>query len=124
MALVESDRQAVCAILRQQSQRRELAERRVRNRRSYPLTEVVAPYQGSTVPKTAEFREVLCQDISSGGIAFYWPEAPEFEHVVVGLGAEPKLYLTARVAHSGPCADRSLGHLVGCRFLGRVDVSD
>lgn len=122
MALVEADRQAVCAILRQRSERRGAQERRSRNRRDYPVIEIVAPYRGCTVPRRSEFCEVVCQDISSGGVAFCWPTAPDFEHLVIGLGEEPKLYLTARVAHFGPCADRALGFLVGCRFLGRVSV--
>jgi len=98
-------------------------ERREARRYSYSVTQLVAPFDGTTTPKKSAFQEVRCHDVSTKGIAFFQHEPPDFEHVVIGLGMSPKItYLVARVIHTTPCDDPSDGFRIGCQFVGRVGI--
>ena len=101
------------------------AERRQRARRSYPTVQSIAPYRNDTLPLKEHFRQVQCQDLSTNGIAFFAEVPPSYDRLVVALAsAFDVIYLTAAVAHykqvgpegQPPC------YLIGCRFLGRVQI--
>ena len=98
------------------------AERRIRQRRSYPTVQMVAPYQEGRLPSREMFRQVACYDLSTGGMAYYAKTPPATDRIVVALASQAEtLYLTAAVCHSRPVEPSgSSRFLVGCRFLGRV----
>ena len=99
-------------------------DRRNQPRRPFRTNQFIAPCASGELPTREMFRQVPCHDISSGGFSFLLPEPPEFRNIVVALGAPPKVtYLAALVVHtrvhnSGPVPM----YLVGCRFIGRVEL--
>jgi hypothetical protein len=94
-------------------------ERRKSPRQRFPVKQMVAPFHRK-MPKVEQFVAVSCRDLSTSGVAFYWPQVPDFSKVIVGLGTGSTLtYLGARVVRHeeyGP-AGRVL---VGCEFVDRV----
>jgi hypothetical protein len=103
------------------------AERRQRARRSYPTVQSIAPYINDNLPLREHFRQVQCQDLSTNGIAYFSDVPPTYDRLVVALAsAFDVIYLTAAVAHykeigpegQAPC------YLIGCRFLGRVQINN
>jgi hypothetical protein len=101
------------------------ADRRQRARRSYPTVQSIAPYRNENLPLRDHFRQVQCQDLSTNGIAFFSDVPPSYDRLVVALAsAFDVIYLTAAVAHYkqvGP-AGQPPCYLIGCRFLGRVQI--
>jgi hypothetical protein len=97
-------------------------ERRTRLRQSYPTVQMIAPYRNGVLPQREDFRPVQCQDLSTGGFSFYFPDLPDFDRLVVALSTSTQsIHLTAAVAHSkATTTSEGTLHLVGCRFLGRV----
>ena len=99
-------------------------ERRASRRFAYSVVQAVAPYDGKQLPTTAMFRQVQCHDLSTGGIAFVWPQAPDFQQVVVKLAAAQRvLHVVARVVCHRPLDESNRRFLVGCMFLDRVRIS-
>ncbi len=99
------------------------AERRRARRYSYPATQLLAPYDHGGLPTADQFREVRCQDISTGGIAFYWPTEPDFDDLVIQLGTRRSpIFVTARVTSMRPSGEPTGELLIGCQFTGRVQV--
>lgn len=96
-------------------------ERRGGERRAYSCQQLLAPYDGWTLPRQAEFRLVQCQDISPSGFSFISKRRPEYEHLVVALGAVPFTFFAAQVMHAKTiAATPGQPYLVGCRFLNRL----
>lgn len=99
------------------------SERRRSRRYSYPATQLLAPYVRGALPAASEFREVQCQDISSGGVAFAWPVEPDFDDVVIQLGLpRSPMFVTARITSVRAPSEPSGHFLIGCQFTGRVQV--
>jgi PAS domain S-box-containing protein len=71
-------------------------EQRSSPRRAYQYRQLIAPLCGEAMPGREEFQEVVCEDISAGGISFYLPTAPEFTNLVVALGKPPMLTYSPR----------------------------
>jgi hypothetical protein len=90
-------------------------------RHPYNTAQWVAPCFGHTPPERHEFRQVRCRDISTSGISFYWPTPPDYDRVVVRLGAGPNaIEVTARVVRFEPVDGGSgAAYVVGCQFTGR-----
>ncbi len=99
-------------------------ERRGRPRQAYRYGQLIAPIHGSLLPMKQEFFEVVCENISAGGILFYLAATPEFKDLVVALGKPPfPMYIAARVAWvMEKMSDGKPVYQVGCRFIGRVPV--
>lgn len=96
-------------------------ERRQSARQFFPLRQKVAPFYRK-MPKAEQFVAVSCHDLSTSGIAFFWPGLPDFSKVIVALGKESRLtYLGARVVRHEECGpgDRVL---IGCEFVDRIGV--
>ena len=76
------------------------------------------------MPSPRDFFEVDCRDISASGIAFVLDRSPSFESLVVALGRPPSVkHFTTRVVRVAQMEqDGRTRYLVGCRFLGRVQV--
>ncbi len=97
-------------------------EMRSSPRRTYQYRQLIAPLIGDRLPPRNRFFEVVCEDISAGGIAFYLDTPPDFKRVVVGLGQAPQLtFFTANIARvTEKEVDGRRQFLVGCRFTGRI----
>ena len=68
-----------------------------------------------------DFQLVRCHDLSTSGISFYWPTAPNFDHVIVAL-ASPKgtTRVLAHVVFNGQQPGEPGEYLIGCRFVRRL----
>ncbi len=97
-------------------------EMRSSPRRTYQYRQLIAPLLGDRLPARNRFFEVVCEDISAGGISFYLDTPPDFKRVVVGLGQAPQLtFFTADIARVAEKeVDGRRQFLVGCRFTGRI----
>lgn len=97
-------------------------ERRMSFRRPFTFRQHIAPYHGGSLPGKASFRVVECQDISSTGFSFLSTQLPDFDSLVVALGAPPRLtYLQAHIVNRFPVNDGSMPlYRIGCRFAGPV----
>ena len=99
-------------------------ERRLSQRFAYNVVQSAVPYDGKRLPTSDMFRKVQCHDLSTGGMSFVWPHAPEFERVIVKLAAPNRnLYVVARVVSHRQVGDAKRGFLVCCKFLDRVRIS-
>jgi hypothetical protein len=97
------------------------SERRRATRHAYECVQLLAYYDGRNAPAQAEFRNVLCHDLSPGGFSFFADEAPNLPYVIIALGAVPFTFFVARVLRVRPAAaDEGRGYLVGCHFIRRV----
>ncbi|HEX7446093.1 MAG TPA: PilZ domain-containing protein [Pirellulales bacterium] len=95
-------------------------ERRKSYRQRFPVTQLIAPFY-KRMPSRDQFTAVECHDISTGGIAFYWPEAPTFRKAIFGLGERERLTCVAvQVVRHLPRPEEPGQFLVGCEFVERV----
>jgi len=100
-------------------------EKRSSPRRQFKYHQLIAPMYGQELPSPKKFFPVACEDISSGGIAFYLDCVPDFHKVVVALGKPPTLaYFGADVVRYSKkqIGDKTM-YLVGCRFTKRIPSS-
>ena len=96
-------------------------ERRGGDRRVYACPQLLAPYDGWTLPSQADFRLVQCQDISPSGFSFISKQRPEYEHLIIALGTVPFTFFAAQVMHAKTTAAiPGRPYLVGCKFLNRL----
>src|SRR5712671_5097163 len=94
-------------------------ERRGAKRFSFPVVQMMAQYDRTGLPSRDRFQQVRCQDLSSSGISFLWPQIPDFEYIVFGLEtAGPPIHVTARVTSVRPAPNQPGQLLVGCQFTG------
>ena len=97
-------------------------ERRSSPRRTFQYRQWIAPLIGTAMPQRSDFVQVVCDDISAGGISFYLDHPPTFERLLVALGKAPGLtYFAAQVVRIVEKSVRGEKvYLVGCRFTGRA----
>jgi len=90
-------------------------------RRAFPYRQRIAPFEPGKPLATLPFVEVQFEDISAGGVSFYLDYHPDFETVVLALGAGANLhYLTANIVNVTEMARSGKRHFkIGCRFLER-----
>jgi hypothetical protein len=102
------------------------ADRRTAERHTFPCRQWIAVYDARRDDHERNFREVDCQDLSTGGFSFLVPEIPEAEQLCVRLGAPGKfVYLTAQMVSCRPIdTDGGPGFLIGCRFTGRTNGAE
>ena len=106
-------------LLEKQSQK--TTNRRGAERQAFECTQLLAPYDGTTLPNSADFSPVLCHDISPTGFSFFSPQRPDYQLVVVALGDIPFRFFAAevkRITHSNHKDLKRL--LVGCKFVQRL----
>ena len=106
-------------LLEEQSQK--MTNRRGAERQAFECTQLLAPYDGTTLPNSADFLPVLCHDISPTGLSFYAPQRPDYQLVVVALGNIPVRFFAAEVKRITPSNQKdSKRFLVGCKFVQRL----
>lgn len=101
----------------------QFGQRRANERAKYDCVQLIAPYDGYTMPTQAEFRRAHCRDLAPGGFSFFAEQPPETEQLIVALGAVPFSFFIAdvvRVKQSD--VDHTGSYLVGCRFLERLST--
>jgi len=101
--------------------------RRLTIRTEFPYFQLIGPIHNGQLPHADEYREVLCRDISPTGFAFIAQVPPDFQEMVVALGAYPsQLYLTAKIIHVNRHDEQDeQGEdllLVGCEFTSRIHL--
>ncbi len=98
-----------------------MAPARSSPQRTFPYRQRVAKFEPGRAPETLDFTEVQFEDISAGGVSFFLNSRPEFEKVVLALGAAPNLhYIAAQITSVGDLSrDGARLFKIGCRFLDR-----
>lgn len=100
----------------------EAEDRRRQQRRTFPYVQSIAPLANGEPPRSSEFRNVRCRDISGSGFSFVVNEEPTFKNLVVVFGSRPNmLYMKAAVVHvTSHDAGGKTQYVVGCRYEGRM----
>lgn len=105
------------------NEQRELlgADRRTNDRRAYECMQLVAPYDGESLPAQEAFRQERCNDLSSSGFSFVTGRRPATSKIVVALGQVPFLFFVAEIVRVHEVeSEYGDEFFVGCRFLHRV----
>jgi hypothetical protein len=114
-------------------------ERREAARRQFSQTQWIAPGFVWEVPPDSAFIEVRCHDLTQNGLAFFLPEPPNFDRLVVILRSPTVIYVAARIRNwrrvwvdasgtltcqKGPAAtgQGESKVLAGCRFIRRLEA--
>ncbi|MCH7729319.1 MAG: hypothetical protein IH991_23005 [Planctomycetes bacterium] len=96
-------------------------KQRESKRHVYECIQLLAPYDGSTLPTQGDFCKVLCQDLSANGFGFYTEQSPKTKYVIIALGTVPFIFYVAEVMNSRPVErDGQSGYLVGCHLMERL----
>jgi len=122
---VESDDALYAEITELLNEQRVLlgSDRRSHDRRSYECPQLVAPYDGESLPRQDEFRPERCNDLSSSGFSFLTAQRPANSKVVVALGQVPFLFFVADIVHVHEVeSEQGQEFLVGCSFLNRLEM--
>lgn len=98
--------------------------RRQSRRKNYPYLQLIGPVRGRQLPHANEYQEVRCRDISPSGFSYFTETPPDYQELVVALGAYPlQLYLTAQIIHVNRFLKEGQNMmLVGCEYTSRVDL--
>ena len=95
-------------------------EKRREERRPYVCQQLVADYDGKTMPAKEDFYLVTFRDISATGAAFLSPRKPARDKVVIVLG-KGEIHVTARVVRAFYRTDLpEMPYEVGCEFERRL----
>ena len=109
--------------LLQQSRGEPTTERRGQQRTKYNCVQLVAPYDGLTLPSQAEFRRAHCRDLASGGFSFFAERPPETDKLIVALGPVPFQFFVADVVRFKQAdVDTTGSYLIGCQFVERLEA--
>ena len=97
-------------------------EMRSSPRKKYQFNQRIGPMHGGLLPRTDEYFNVECNDISKGGISFYLKRPPGCEQFAIVLGQKPKVtILAAKVVNTKEVEhDDQQMYLVGCQFIDRL----
>jgi len=92
------------------------------DRRPYPVKQFVA-FFNRELPGADGFEQVLCNDISMGGISFYLNRRPDTEQVVISLGTARNLTFMVLQVKSFRLAftNGQRCFRIGCQFVRRLD---
>ena len=123
MSQVESDAHLYREISDLLSEQRGLlgSDRRNDDRRPYECQQLVAPYDGETLPRQDEFRQERCNDLSATGFSFVTARRPATSQIVVALGKVPFTFFVAEIVRIHD-TESEFGDefFVGCQFMHRV----
>jgi len=121
-------------------------ERRGADRHQFVSMQRIAFRRGAGIPEEADFFDVQCHDLNTGGFSFLVSKPPTFKFLVAAFGEPPNvIYVSARVAHTADVLVDDAGHvvtveeadehgpagqrarpmcLVGCSFVERLKRED
>jgi hypothetical protein len=116
----EELQELLVSAMRTDSPTGEERNRRSRERSRYQCVQLVAPYDGQKRPTQADFRHVICRDLSTGGFSFVVPHPLATKQLIVALGAIPFSFVVAEVVRSELTEHGEV--LVGCRFVERLKL--
>lgn len=123
MSQIEADADLYREINELLNEQRDLlgSDRRTNDRRPYQCLQLVAPYDGESLPGQDAFRKERCNDLSASGFSFVSTRRPATAKVVVALGQVPFLFFVADIVHVHAVeSDFGDEFFVGCRFVNRV----
>ena len=101
----------------------QIGERRDQPRTKYDCVQLIAPYDGVTMPSQAEFRRAHCRDLASGGFSFFAENPPQTDQLIVALGSVPFNFFVADVVRVKQAdVDTTGSFLVGCQFVRRLEA--
>ena len=96
-------------------------EKRKGERRPYVCQQLVADYDGKTLPEKKDFYLVTFRDISETGAAFLSARKPARDKVVIVLG-KGEIHVTARVVRAFYRTDLpEMPYEIGCEFERRLN---
>ncbi len=99
-------------------------ERRCEVRRLYPVIQLVAFHDDFQTPTKKMFQSVLCRDISTRGISFYYPGPAPAGHCTIALGRKPDIVLVkARVVQNSPHSGPNREWVIRCAFVSKEQPS-
>ena len=102
----------------------ESLERRTGLRKAYTCLQWLAPYRDGQLPQAGSFARVQCVDLSSGGFSFLADDTADYEYVVVALGTQPPIFVSAEVVRRAVVPFEGEDRVrIGCRFVARLDAS-
>ena len=97
-----------------------IIEKRKEERRPYVCEQLVADYDGRTLPDMEDFYLVTFRNISETGAAFLSPRKPARDKIVIVLG-KGEIHVTARVVRAFYRTDLpEMPYEVGCEFERRL----
>ena len=109
--------------LLEESRGYQVGERRDGQRTKYDCVQLVAPYNGVTMPSQAEFRRAHCRDLASGGFSFFAEQPPQTDQLIVALGDVPFTFFVAEVKRVRQAdVDLTGSYLIGCKFVERLET--
>jgi hypothetical protein len=92
---------------------------------AYDCVQTILPWSpgDALMPTFTDGVSVRCHDISGKGVSFFWPRAPQFEHVIISLGSDcDLLFMAAQIASYKPAEmDGAAMYLITCQFIRRMD---
>jgi hypothetical protein len=96
-------------------------DRRNAPRRIFDCWQLVAEFDGETLPVQQDFQLQLCHDISAGGISFLAEVRPRSENLVIALGVIPFVFFHVRFVRAVRRNDLEGSPLqIGCQFVKRL----
>lgn len=95
-----------------------------RRRYSYSCLQRMLPWENPAGPWpcVVDTVTVRCHDISLQGVSFFWPDDPDFKHLLISLGKEDDLlFMSCEIVRSKPVyMHGEWQYIVRCRFLKRM----
>lgn len=96
-------------------------ERRRSRRLPYSGEARIACYDGHSFPDESAFWNVVCRDLSQGGVSFFSTRKPPRSTIVISLPGATQCVVAARIVHcSGVVLNPQRQYLVGCEFTDRL----
>lgn len=97
-------------------------ERRQTERRSFQCLQLLAPFDGATMPSVEDYTRMRCHDLSPSGFSYIADARPASKLLVAALGRTPLKFFVAEVVNVRPIDVEGMRKLlVGCRFVRRID---
>lgn len=123
MSTVEYDvgvLETIARLLEEHNNTDQSSNRREDVRHDFICQQLIAEYDGASVPRGDQLRLVQCVDLSPNGFSYVSTTRPRTQQLLVGLGQIPFHYFVAEVIHVAPVGPAEQGESrIGCRFLSR-----
>ncbi|MGI8981299.1 MAG: hypothetical protein ACR2FY_18895 [Pirellulaceae bacterium] len=112
--------------LAEKAAQRELGQTMIEQRKSrrhvYRCLQLVAPYDGSRLPRQDEFSWAMFKDVSKSGISFLAEAKPATKQLIVAVGPAPFNFLVVEVVRTSKRNDlKNRPFLIACRILRELD---